>query len=151
MGLDHHRVSVAQWQSIRARITKVWGSIPHGASKVLIRPTLVKTRKNIFLYGLSIQQAFTNLYISVVTFTLQRAPVLFTAKTVTVILFTYLNCMYDNYIQSRANDVTQLCLGKVFQFSFGHFHAQRAQQQMTAEKGTNHLTPKIWLLILPSS
>ena len=51
--------------------------------------------------------------------------------------------MYDNYIQSRANDVTQLCLGKVFQFSFDHFHAQKAQQQMTAEKGTNPLTPKI--------
>ena len=103
----------------------------------------MERRKNIFLYGLSIQQAFTNLYISVVTFTLKRAPVLFTAKTVTVILSTYLNCIYDNYIQSRANDVTQLCLGKVFQFSFGHFHAQRAQQQMTAEKGTNPLTPKI--------
>ena len=45
MGLAHHRVSVAQWQSIGARDPTVWGLIRHGKF-----PRSWQDEKNIFLY-----------------------------------------------------------------------------------------------------
>ena len=50
MGLTHHRVSVAQWKSIRARNPKVWGTIPHRDSEFFLVPRSWQDEKNIFLY-----------------------------------------------------------------------------------------------------
>ena len=49
MGLTH-RVSAAQWKSIRARNPKVWGTIPHRDSKFFLVPRSWQDEKNIFLY-----------------------------------------------------------------------------------------------------
>ena len=50
MGLTHHRVSAAQWKSIRARNPKVWGTIPHKDSEFFLVPRSWQDEKNIFLY-----------------------------------------------------------------------------------------------------
>ena len=50
MGLTHHRVSAAQWKSIRARNPKVWGTIPHRESEFFLVPRSWQDEKNIFLY-----------------------------------------------------------------------------------------------------
>ena len=48
LGLAHHRVSVAQWKSIWARNSKVWGSIPHGNSQFFSLSHIHDKVKNIF-------------------------------------------------------------------------------------------------------
>ena len=50
MGLAHHRLSLAQRKSIGARNPMALSPIPHGDSELFLCPTLVKRRKDIFLY-----------------------------------------------------------------------------------------------------
>ena len=65
--LIHHRVSVAQWQSIRARNPKVWGAIPHGDSEFFLCPTLITRQKPSF--SISLQSISLILFTNMMLYT----------------------------------------------------------------------------------